>query len=116
MEDGPWEVLPTGYSLLALLLGPAWALVTGTLGPYLLVWTLISFAFLLGIELPEGVLSNITLFLAATSAVLFHVYIYPAKSNKWRARRLEDRGYTLVYTCRARNATEVLSMYGKSLA
>lgn len=107
---GEYEIVPTGYSLLAAGLGIFWAAANGLLGRYLLLAAPIIPLAALGKLVSPAFL---TLAFGYAAAALF--YYFPSNAFAWRASHLEARGLKLRARLVAGSPAEALRKYAESV-
>ena len=107
---GPYELVPTGWSFLAALLGPYWALANGFLVRYLLLYLPL---------VPLGMLANLAsrAFLVAAFAYAIAAFLvyFPLNAFAWRERVLQSSGYKLQSSIVALSAQDALRKYAASV-
>ena len=106
---GPYELVPTGWSLTAALLGPFWAFANGLL---------IRYAALL---LPALVLITLSNTVARAFGVLAVVYCvaaciiyFPLRAFAWREQVLLSKGYTMLARIVGSSANDAFRNYAVS--
>lgn len=108
-DSGPYEIVPSGWSLLPATLQLFWAISNGVLGKY----------FLLGIPLIalgvlNGLVSQLFSYVAlAYIFIAFYVY-FPTVAFSWRAQVLRSRGYHLRSSIKAASSKAALRKYAES--
>lgn len=105
---GPYEIVPSGWSFLAALLGPFWALAYGMFLRYAVLTFVpaIPLLALSAIHQAFGVLA-IT-YLLAVSCVYF-----PLKAFSWREGVLRSKGYELRCSLVANSSKDMLKKYAE---
>lgn len=105
-RSGQYEIVPTGYSLLAATLGMFWAAANGLLGHYFLLMAPMVPLVALG-----KLLSPAFLYLALVYLATVFFYYFPSRAFAWRASRLEARGFKLQASLMAGSSAEALRKY-----
>ena len=86
--SGPYEIVPTGFSPLAAVLGGFWAYANGLLGRYLLLTAAGIPLIVLGRPL-----SPVFVSLAGAYWIVALLYYFPSRASAWRASGLEQQGF-----------------------
>ena len=107
--NGPYELVPVGWSPLSATLGLFWAMANGLTDRY----------FLLGLPLiPLVVLANTVSaffgYLLLAYIVAAYLVYFPLKASAWRERVLISNGYTLRATVSGASAHDALRKYAQS--
>lgn len=109
-DDGAFEVLPRGYSLLAASLQPIWAIANGTYRYFALWLPLVPLGFLAAF-FP----SVAAYYIVLTFVLVVYFVLFPLKAFKWRGDVLRSRGYKVIFTTRARSWKMALARYAEAV-
>lgn len=109
-DDGPYELVPQGYSVLAMFLQLFWAIANGV------------FLKFVGLFIPVIVLANVAESIPAVGSFMLIPYIYlaflvyfPLRAFAWREKVLTTKGYKLITSVRAKSAQAALRKYAESV-
>ncbi len=102
---GPYEIVPSGWSFLAAVLGALWALSNGVFLRYAALMVP-AIPFLVLSELHQAFAVLAITYLFAVSWVYF-----PLKAFSWREQVLRSRGYELRCSLVAKSSNDMLRKY-----
>ena len=109
-DDGPYELVPSGWSLVAALLGPVWAIANGLFLRYVLLTLPVIFLVAFSHYSPR-LLGLLTIgYIAGT---LF--FYFPLKAFAWRESVLLAKGYTRRASIVANSGRDALRKYAASV-
>ena len=107
--NGPYEVVPIGWSMPPALLGPFWAVANGLTDRYVLLGLpLVPLAAL------ANELSSLFGYLALAYVVAAYLVYFPLKAGAWRERVLLSKGYVLRAIVGGASAKDALRKYAES--
>ncbi len=116
-QSGAFEVVPIGWSFLALFLNLFWAMQIGLFlrflryfMPALIVMAI--GAFLLEVQNLEAV--GTVCMLAGVVYGNGFVFYFSVVANDWRVEQLENKGYQQIARIRGRSAQQALSEWARS--
>ena len=110
-DDGPYELVPKGYSVLAMLLQVFWAIANGVFLKFICLYIPV---LVLGI-VADSVSAVGSYLLLAYIPLAFLVY-FPLKAFAWREKVLTAKGYKLITAVRATSAKAALGKYAESVS
>ena len=107
---GPYELVPTGWSFLAALLGPFWAIANGLLARYVVLSLP-----LIPLTMLVNLVSSAFLAVVFAYGVGALLVYFPIKAFPWREQVLQNNGYKLQSRIVALSAQDALRKYAASV-
>jgi hypothetical protein len=105
-RTGAYELVPSGWSLSAALLGPYWTAANGLLTRFVLLGLpAVPLAIL------AGTVSRVFLAIGAAYVLAAFFIYFPARAFVWRAAMLQARGYQLRQQILAESSSQAFAKY-----
>tara|TARA_R110001592_G_C12655855_1_gene701878 strand:- start:177 stop:548 length:372 start_codon:yes stop_codon:yes gene_type:complete len=109
-DEGPYELVPQGYSVLAMFLQLFWAIANGVFLKFVCLF------------IPIIILGNVAESIPGVGSFILMPYIFlaflvyfPLRAFAWREKVLTNKGYKLITSVRAKSAQAALQKYSESV-